>query len=383
MSKAKATVCTTCGAVVFSDRCDLCGTPVGRADVDETESPSVEEPAPRSDRPPATGKPLAVARKVERLVCPTCGAANKLDARFCDQCGQGFIAPEDTGRKDEQDHPVETPRRPKKPARRKDPAPAQTEHDAPPRIGLYVTVAIVAVVALYLLSVMTKGTTSTEAPTAQRPGAVASSSVGDIDTYLPEDEGLATQLAGKRDSIQSTTDPAEGQILREEVVQTYAGAGRLDLAGREQESIAEELKSADAWAAAGNMHFDWMENQQGDERVKAAQRAARDYEKALAIDPDNLDVRTDLGVAYLNDPSSPMLAIQNTNMVLEADSNHVQANFNKGVMLAQIGRTQEAIHHFQKVVRLSKEGDPAHDRALELLGQLGAPGAASKGGPSG
>jgi tetratricopeptide (TPR) repeat protein len=131
------------------------------------------------------------------------------------------------------------------------------------------------------------------------------------------------------------------------------------------------------------MHFDWMENQQGDERVKAAQRAARDYEKALAIDPDNLDVRTDLGVAYLNDPSSPMLAIQNTNMVLEADSNHVQANFNKGVMLAQIGRTQEAIHHFQKVVRLSKEGDPAHDRALELLGQLGAPGAASKGGPSG
>jgi cytochrome c-type biogenesis protein CcmH/NrfG len=121
------------------------------------------------------------------------------------------------------------------------------------------------------------------------------------------------------------------------------------------------------------MHFDWMEGQSGPERVKSAQRAARAYEKALELDPDNLDVRTDLGVAYLNDPSSPMLAIQNTNQVLEADSNHVQANFNKGVMLAQIGRTQEAVRLFEKVIQLSDPGEPAHERAQQILGQLGAP----------
>lgn len=359
----KTHVCDTCGAVVSSDRCDLCGTPV--TDIltaEESTAGQVVEASETNHRP--LREDVAPPRSVsDKQVCTTCGAANRGDAKFCDQCGEQL---------EETVAPVKPKAAPViRPANPKPPKAPKGDHEPQPRIGLYVAVAIATVVALYLLSVFTGSPSPPPAPA--QPGAPAAASAGGgIDSYLPADVGLATSLSEIMAEVETATDPARRQALREELVQSYAGAGRLDLAGREQEALAADLNSAEAWAMAGNMHFDWMEGQSGPERVKAAQRAARAYEKSLELDGSNLDVRTDLGVAYLNDPSSPMLAIQNTNMVLDADSNHVQANFNKGVMLAQIGRMEEAIRLFRKVTRLSPPGEPAHERARQVLSELGA-----------
>ncbi|HUF08345.1 MAG TPA: zinc ribbon domain-containing protein [Rhodothermales bacterium] len=312
---------------------------------------------------PARQVAAVSAKTSDKQVCPTCGASNKGDARFCDQCGEKLEGLE---------APVEIqPQRAPSPPKPKATKPPKESDEAQPRIGLYVAAAIAAVVALYLLSVLT-GDPSDTPPIAPQSAPSAASSGSDIDSYLPEDAGLASSLSATKAAIAGETDPPRKQALLEELVQSYAGAGRLDLAGREQEALAAELNTSEAWATAGNMHFDWMEGQSGPERVKSAQRAARAYEKSLELDGSNLDVRTDLGVAYLNDPSSPMLAIQNTNLVLEADSNHVQANFNKGVMLAHIGRTEEAVRLFRKVMQLAGPGEPAHERAKQVLSQLGA-----------
>ncbi|HEY5565009.1 MAG TPA: zinc-ribbon domain-containing protein [Rhodothermia bacterium] len=362
---SKTQVCDTCGAAVSSDRCDLCGTPLAEVQTEEKVAmkPALESAAVEVNHQPARQVAAVSAKMPDKQVCPTCGAANRGDARFCDQCGEKLegLAPVKIEAQREPGPP--RPKVTRKPTEAREPQ---------PRIGLYVTAAIAAVIALYLLSVFTGGPSATT-PAVQPSAPAAASSGADIDAYLPEDAGLANSLSDTKAAIAGETDLTRKQALLEELVQSYAGAGRLDLAGRQQEALAAELNTSEAWATAGNMHFDWMEGQSGPERVKAAQRAARAYEKALEFDGSNLDVRTDLGVAYLNDPSSPMLAIQNTNQVLEADSNHVQANFNKGVMLAQIGRTDEAIRLFRKVMQLSAPGEPAHERAKQVLSQLGQP----------
>jgi len=371
MAKADKTVCESCGAYVTGDRCDLCGTPVSHTAIPEPDD-TIEATVPIEDsgsHDEEVSAPVAAATTASgKVVCPTCGAANRAGARFCDQCGEGFsVAEEAAG-------PAVTA--PAPPPKKKSPKLDHARNGNPkepqPRVGRYVAIAVVAVIVLYLISV---NSSSTEQPARPAPvaGQASGSSGGDLDAYLPEDADLAVSLQASKSAIEAEADASRRQALREELITTYVSSGRLDLAGKEQEQLAEETGSAEAWAHAGNLHFDWMEGQSGPERVKAAQRAARAYEKALETDPDNLDVRTDLGVAYLNDPSSPMLAIQNTNMVLAADSNHVQANFNKAVMLAQIGRTDEAIRLFKKVTELSSPGEPAHDRALQVLMQLGAP----------
>lgn len=365
---SKTYVCETCGAAVTSDRCELCGTPVSKPVQDEAvrvdETLHVDDPftADEDNHRPKTDEAAAPSKPVSKLVCATCGAANRSDARFCDQCGEELEQPDIVAK------PKAPPVKSVKAASRQEDGSSPEEK---PKIGLYVAGAIAAVVALYLISVLTGNPSSEPSPPPQDVASTESSG-GDVDSYLPEDAGLAGSLSETKDQLEAATDPGRRQALLEELVQSYAGAGRLDLAGREQEKLAAEVNSAEAWATAGNLHFDWMEGQSGPERVRSAQRASKAYEKALELDPDNLDVRTDLGVAYLNDPSSPMLAIQNTNMVLDVDSNHVQANFNKGVMLAQIGRTDEAVRLFRKVTQLSSPGQPAHERAKQVLSQLGA-----------
>jgi Flp pilus assembly protein TadD len=147
----------------------------------------------------------------------------------------------------------------------------------------------------------------------------------------------------------------------------------MDHAGKVQEQIAEESPSAEAWELAGNLHFDWMQTRVNDgERIASATRAIRSYLAALELDPDNLDVRTDLGVAYLNDPANAMEAVLQTNLVLEADPDHVQANFNKGIMLVQIGRLDDAIGQFQKVQQLTERDSEVFRRAVEAEGRVQA-----------
>lgn len=358
MASSDTIVCTSCGAVVRSDRCGLCGTPVAETAVAERDEDL--EPGAMDAEEPSYSTVVATTGRIDqaldRRTCSRCGELNRRQARYCDRCGQRLSSHSvPLGRTSASETPA-----------------ASIERDAKPRVGRYVGGAILAVIGLYLISVFSAKSPDTAA-TASSTAEVATSEEADLDQYIAEDAGLAQALIATRNAVESADDPARRQALLEELVQSYAGAGRLDLAGREQEQIARELNTSSAWATAGNLHFDWMENQSGSERVRSARRAVRAYERALEIDPNNLDVRTDLGVAYLNDPASPMLAIQNTNMVLEADSNHVQANFNKGVMLAQIGRTEEAAKHFRKVAALSAPGEPAHERALQVLSQLGMP----------
>ncbi|HCR49790.1 MAG TPA: hypothetical protein DIW24_09180, partial [Bacteroidetes bacterium] len=143
---------------------------------------------------------------------------------------------------------------------------------------------------------------------------------------------------------------------------------------------AKTINTSDIWAKAGHLWYDWMDKQPDPQaRIDAAGKAIDAYEKSLAV-KDNPDVRTDLGAAYLtyaiteapkkDKAINPMKAIENTNKVLDQNPNHVQANFNKGVMLMTIGRNDNAKTQFEKVKSLSKPGEPAYQRAEAALQQM-------------
>ena len=89
------------------------------------------------------------------------------------------------------------------------------------------------------------------------------------------------------------------------------------------------------------------------------------------LDDENLDVRTDMAIAYLYDPENAMMAIQETNKVLESDSLHIQANFNRGIMLTQINRRDQALEQFEKVKRIIGDSeDPVFQRASDAIARL-------------
>ena len=353
-----STTCDSCGARLSDDLdiCDLCGTPRDGV-IDAVLDHSVEESEIHDP----------VEAEITGVFCNTCGWKNPQESNFCSKCGSALQAVSELSKT-----PVAKAKRVV--AAKKEPAALKSTADKQPesqkavgrQIGIIVASALLVVLALYVVTTMSKA------------GAESSA------TSLPLDPGaqepLASQFVPQQTALREKMAGLSGEELvaaQRELVDLYFAAGRFDLAAEETEVMARSLNSENEWAIAGNLYYDWMERQDPSLRTPWARKAIAAYQEVLKINPANLDVRTDMAIAYMYDPQNSMMAIQETNAVLAQDSLHMQANFNRGIMLMQIDRTVQAAEQFQKVMDLI--GDPAdavYTRAKELADRLKSEAAA-------
>jgi hypothetical protein len=308
------------------------------------------------------------------VFCNACGWRNPVGARFCSRCGEKL---QETAREVSDPRPSAgdggvpgaddlrsaTPARPSK--RKAEPTPESTppgglEAGAGRRMGIIVGAAVLIVLAVFMLFNMG----------GSRSAATSSSGA----TTAPVEPPLSAEFSDREEVLQSELAGLTGDARinkQRELLTLYFTSGRLDLAGAKAEEIGRATNSETAWIDAGNFYYDWLESSPPENKAYYAQKATAAYREALEINPENLDVRTDMAVAYLYDPDNAMLAIQETQRVLEADSNHVQANFNRGIMLWQISRIDEARAQFEKVLSLVDDPEaPIYQRAAEALASL-------------
>ena len=248
------------------------------------------------------------------------------------------------------------------------------EPGAGKRIGILIGAAVLFIFAVYLLIAI-----------SEQNGSVSTVSSTTTPLNAPAESALIAEFASRERDLQAELDGLGGEdriSKQRELLTLYFTARRFDLAGAKAEEIALETGAESAWIDAGNFYYDWMETSEPENKAYYSKKSTSAYRKALEIDPDNLDIRTDMAVAYLYDPENSMLAIQETMKVLEADSNHVQANFNRGIMLWQIDRLEEAVDQFEKVIRLVNDPDDAvSQRASEALSALRTESPITDSGP--
>jgi cytochrome c-type biogenesis protein CcmH/NrfG len=125
-------------------------------------------------------------------------------------------------------------------------------------------------------------------------------------------------------------------------------------------ALQNDGTDADALALVGNAYYG-LQSQTGN--VTFAQKAISYYERYLNIRPDDTDVRTDMA-AMLFYSGATDRAIQEATTVLQADAEHVNANYNLGIFYWK-GRTdfKAAALQFKKVVELTKDSD-AHTQII-------------------
>src|SRR5512143_4092080 len=90
-----------------------------------------------------------------------------------------------------------------------------------------------------------------------------------------------------------------------------------------EDFVKKEPGNVNAWIRLGNT---LMDNRRFAEAIDA-------YQKALAIDPKNVDVRVDMGTCYRN-IGKPDIALREYDKALEINPGHLMAIRNKGVVLA-------------------------------------------------
>ena len=188
---------------------------------------------------------------------------------------------------------------------------------------------------------------------------------------------LSGELEERLAALSREADQLEGEekiAKQREIVRVLMETQRFDRAAPIQETIAQLSGRAEDWFQTGHFYYDWMDQLSGEQRFSVAQNAVSAYEQGLSLNPDDLNIRTALAMAYLN-TSNPMLGVQQIRQVLDEDPDHLQGNFYFGVMLMQINRIEQSKAQFERVKQLVDESSPMYQQAdimlrnLESLGQ--------------
>ncbi|ARA92493.1 hypothetical protein AWN76_004455 [Rhodothermaceae bacterium RA] len=373
MSSSDSVICPACGArnAPGAAHCELCGTPFDPAVGVEASGAEASGADRTPSEPPAESPPgpaAAAEGPASGVYCNQCGWKNPPGARFCSQCGARL-----------QEVPAAAPRpavpvlpgtRPAAPPEPPAAPDVEREEASPVRrqIALLVGISAVLVVALFLVTSVSKELQAPPAGSAAAPSMATTPEDPHEDVPLPA--SVAEQVARLEAAIDAA-DGAERLARQRELVNLYIGVGRYGSAAQIQEAIATAANTAEDWRRAGDLFYDWMDTLQDQtpEKRAAADRAIQAYQRALELDPDNLDVRTDMATAYLQS-SSPMLGVQEIKAVLDEDPNHLQARFNYGIMLSMINRPEQAIEQFEAVQRIAGPESPFYRQAEEAIAAL-------------
>lgn len=92
------------------------------------------------------------------------------------------------------------------------------------------------------------------------------------------------------------------------------------------------------------------------QKTEMYRSAISSYEKALALNPNNLSAKTKLGVCYVESASAlgnqPMKGISLLREVVQADSNNIEANLQLGFFSVTSRQFDKAIERFKKILKI-------------------------------
>ncbi|MFQ5571883.1 MAG: tetratricopeptide repeat protein [Rhodothermales bacterium] len=241
-------------------------------------------------------------------------------------------------------------------------------------MGLILGASVLIVVAFFLITALSKKqAASPEAATEQsatpsdseQPTAELSDTA--IEQHLPP---LPAPLAEQAATIKADIEALQGNAKitkQRELVELLTNARRPYRAALEQKKIAEALNTPAEWRHTGDL---WMQSMERlGQGAELARQVIEAYQHVLAAEPDNVDVRTDMATAYLS-TNNPMQAVEEVKRVLETDSTHVQARLNYGVMLALIGRNEQAVEQFEQVKTYADPESPFYLQAEQAIRSL-------------
>jgi tetratricopeptide (TPR) repeat protein/ribosomal protein L40E len=347
-----AAVCPSCGAKLpaGAERCDLCGAPTAAA----------PEPVDIAATPPAAAAPPPAPAGDHRF-CVSCGKSNPGFARYCWNCGEALVA---------DDAPPAAP--PAGAATAAGPAPAGSPPGAGDAAGKHAILLVAGAAALVIvLFAITQLTDRSDRLTPPGEATAASGEAAPMGPPPLSDEARQ-RVEALEQQIEAEADDEQRRELRQQLVDTLWRESAFGRAGEVQEVIARELDTADAWADAGSFYLAQMLRIEGPDQSRYARDAARSFELALERRPGDLDIKTDLATAYIRHPDNPMRGVELVREVIDENPDHTRARYNYALMLAQIGRNDQARSELEQVIARTEPGEFIHDHAHAELERLNA-----------
>lgn len=234
---------------------------------------------------------------------------------------------------------------------------------------LVVAVAVALVIALFLLpKVIVKPkqgeselTAQTAARTANRDQGAAAPSTASVEAdgrpagATPEQPHMALtpqqrgSLNGLLAQYNTTTDRDTKLRLATDLAKQYKAVEKFDSAGYYYEQVAVARPGEQAWQRAADEYFEAFSFAATAERGKMLGAKARElYERVLKNNPDNLNAKTNLGMAYMAS-DNPVQGVTLLREVIAADPKNEKALYNLGLLSIQSNQYDKAVERFREL----------------------------------
>jgi tetratricopeptide (TPR) repeat protein len=133
----------------------------------------------------------------------------------------------------------------------------------------------------------------------------------------------------------------------------YATVQRFDSAGYYLAGLAAAQPSEKAWQQAADAYFQAYSFAASAERKKMLGDRARElYDNVLQANPNNLDAKTNLGMAYMSS-DNPVKGIGLLREVLEQDPKNEKVLYNLGILAIQSNQYDKAVERFSQLVQVN------------------------------
>ena len=202
-------------------------------------------------------------------------------------------------------------------------------------------------------------TNGSKAEASSGPRPAATGTVAGEDSPAPPSAPHTQATAAQRQELntllaQYRTAPAAG---RRQVATTlaarYATVQRFDSAGFYLAGLAAAQPSEKAWQQAADAYFQAYSFAASADRKKMLGDRARElYDNVLQANPNNLDAKTNLGMAYMSS-DNPVKGIGLLREVLEQDPKNEKVLYNLGILAIQSNQYDKAVERFAQLVEVN------------------------------
>jgi len=252
-----------------------------------------------------------------------------------------------------------------------------------------IVILIVLAISGYLYSLPVKGLIKPKV--AKATSGVVSGSQSESatkvtveDVSVPAKTAIGAALAARINDLESQlkaagTDGAKLN-LQKQLAKQWDDDNQPAPSAFYYQEVARKENTFENWMNAGN-HFNDAYKSATDTAVQTAfvENAIDAYKNAVKLKPEDLDAKTGLGIAYVNqtslgitDPNggSPMQGIMILLDVVKSDPKNWNANMNLGMFAMKSGQFEKAVTRFKNMIAQKDELEPNFYLA-ECYRQLG------------
>ena len=169
---------------------------------------------------------------------------------------------------------------------------------------------------------------------------------------------VAKQITVLENKLKTAGD-AEKPTLQKQLALQWDKANQPAPAAFYYQEIAHKSNTMADWLNAGNRFNQAYKLTQDTTAQRAfVANAAEAFEHATKLEPENLEAKTGLGVAYVNGGAMPMQGIALLLDVVKKDPNNHDANLNLGMFSMRSGQYAKAVGRFKTLIAQKEEVEP-------------------------